>query len=352
MGITKDKDIGTSSEAKLRGHAEKRLLVKKTPLQLPRSENDAKRLVHELEVHQIELEMQNAELKRAQEELESSRNKYVELYDFAPVGYFTVDQKGMILEVNLTGTKLLGIERRGLIHKPFISFIADADSMDIFAKHTQALHQKPDSQTCEIRLKRKDSGIVQAQIQSIAKVTGDGDSREIYTTIIDITERKEIERMVLAREERYRSYIEVTGQLAWTTNPRGEVAGDIPAWRKFTGQSEDDVQGTGWSKAVHPEDIRHTLETWKKAVTTKSAYEVEYRIRRYDGVYRHFLVRGVPVFRKDGSLREWVGTCIDITERNIIEAAMKENDQRLNRAQEIAHLGSWEMDLQDRKSVV
>ena len=346
MGITKDKDIGTSSEAKLRGHAEKRLLVKKTPLQLPRSENDAKRLVHELEVHQIELEMQNAELKRAQEELESSRNKYVELYDFAPVGYFTVDQKGMILEVNLTGTKLLGIERRGLIHKPFISFIADADSMDIFAKHTQALHQKPDSQTCEIRLKRKDSGIVQAQIQSIAKVTGDGDSREIYTTIIDITERKEIERMVLAREERYRSYIEVTGQLAWTTNPRGEVAGDIPAWRKFTGQSEDDVQGTGWSKAVHPEDIRHTLETWKKAVTTKSAYEVEYRIRRYDGVYRHFLVRGVPVFRKDGSLREWVGTCIDITERNIIEAAMKENDQRLNRAQEIAHLGSWEMDLQ------
>ena len=124
-----------------------------------------------------------------------------------------------------------------------------------------------------------------------------------------------------AREERYRSYIEVTGQLAWTTNADGEVVEDIPVWREFTGQSEEETKGTGWAKALHPDDVKHTMEVWNKAVATKSAYEVEYRIRRYDGVYRHFWVHGVPVVKEDGSIREWVGTCIDITERKQIEDA-------------------------------
>jgi PAS domain-containing protein len=125
MGTAKDKILPATAD--LRRHAEDRLCEQTNTLHPPRSEEDTKRLVHELEVHQIELEMQNAELKRSQEELELSRNKYVELYDFAPVGYFTFDLSGLIRKVNLTGAKLLGVERRLLAKKPFSSFIADAD---------------------------------------------------------------------------------------------------------------------------------------------------------------------------------------------------------------------------------
>jgi PAS domain S-box-containing protein len=142
----------------------------------------------------------------------------------------------------------------------------------------------------------------------------------------DITERKGAEEVLRASEERYRSYIEVTGQLGWTTNADGEVLEDIPAWRKFTGQGEEEVKGMGWSKALHPDDVEHTMQLWNKAVTTKSAYEVEYRIRKYDGVYRHFLTRSVPVFKKDGSIHEWVGTCIDITDRKRAEEALKKSE--------------------------
>lgn len=101
-------------------------LRQESELQTPWTEEQTLRLVHELEAHQIELEMQNKELRRAQEELELSRNKYAELYDFAPVGYFTFDTDGLIKEVNLAGAQLLGIERRLLANKPFNSFIADA----------------------------------------------------------------------------------------------------------------------------------------------------------------------------------------------------------------------------------
>ena len=343
MGIAKDKKRPTAAE--LRRQAEERLGAKTAELHPPRTEEAARKLVHELEVHQIELEMQNAELKRAQEELELSRNKYVELYDFAPVGYFTIDAQGRIEGVNLTGAHLLGIERGLLLKRPFISFIAEAADREIFSKHRKEVFQKQGNQTCEIRLKRKDGTAFYAQLLSLAKENIDGKAGDIVTTIIDITERKKTEKKLHAREERFRSYIEVTGQLAWTTNPDGEVTEDIPSWRKYTGQSEEETQGSGWSKALHPDDVKHTMEVWNKAVKTKSAYEVEYRIRRHDGVYRHFLVRGVPVVRKDGSVREWVGTCVDITERKQVEERLKENEWRLNRAQEIAHLGSWELDL-------
>ena len=194
MGIAKDKKRPTA--AKLRRQAEEQLGAKKAELHPPRTEEAARKLVHELEVHQIELEMQNAELKRAQEELELSRNKFVELYDFAPVGYFTIDAQGRIEGVNLTGTHLLGIERELLLKRPFINLVADAADREIFSKHRKEVFQKQTSRTCEIRLKRKDGTAFYAQLQSLAKENIDGKAGDITTMIMDITEHKKAEEKI------------------------------------------------------------------------------------------------------------------------------------------------------------
>jgi PAS domain S-box-containing protein len=119
--------------------------------------------------------------------------------------------------------------------------------------------------------------------------------------------------------ERYRSFVEVSGELGWVANADGEVVEDIPSWRKFTGQTYEEVKGWGWSNAVHPDDLEHTKQVWNQAIKTKSTYEVEYRVRRYDGIYRLFEVRGVPMLRENGSVLEWVGTCVDITESRNME---------------------------------
>jgi PAS domain S-box-containing protein len=105
------------------------------------------------------------------------------------------------------------------------------------------------------------------------------------------------------------------------------VVEDLPAWTRYTGQSCQEMQGWGWAKALHPDDVEHTAKIWRHAVAGKKSYETEYRLRRHDGVYRHFLARGVPSLKEDGSIREWVGTCIDITARKVAEEELR----RLNR---------------------
>ncbi len=146
---------------------------------------------------------------------------------------------------------------------------------------------------------------------------------ELYRRSRQRTAAYERELAVRASEARYRSYIEVTGQLGWTTNGAGEVVEDIPAWREFTGQTREEIQGWGWAKSLHPHDVQRTAAVWRQAVAGRQCYETEYRVRRHDGVYRHFLARGVPIFHDDGSVREWIGTCVDITERQQAEEAMR-----------------------------
>jgi PAS domain S-box-containing protein len=143
-------------------------------------------------------------------------------------------------------------------------------------------------------------------------------------SLMETTDRKKVDEELRKSEQRYRSYIEVTGELGWTTDAEGECIEDLPSWRNYTGQTSEEIKGSGWAKALHPDDLENALNVWRHAVKEKSKYEVEYRVRRYDGVYRYFMARGVPVFKEDGSVREWVGTCIDITDRKKAEQILLE----------------------------
>ena len=118
-------DKKATSLASIRRKAEKKLGTQLERLQ-KLSAQDVRELVHELGTHQIELEMQNEELRNTRDELESSKNQYAELYDFAPIGYIIIDAQGIIEGINLTGAQLLGLERGLLLKKPFSSFIAKA----------------------------------------------------------------------------------------------------------------------------------------------------------------------------------------------------------------------------------
>ena len=207
MAIDKDKSLLTAA-TELRRHAEERLRAKAAELNPPRTEEETQRLVHELEVHKIELEMQNEELLRVQEELELSRNKYAELYDFAPVGYFTFDAAGLIREVNLAGAQLLGIERLLLANKPFTALIADAEGREIFSSHLESVLQRQGMQRCEIRLTGKDGKTIYGQLQSVAVDTIESKDGYILTSIVDGTVGKQLETEIQDAREYAENIVE------------------------------------------------------------------------------------------------------------------------------------------------
>ncbi len=186
------KNTGTEA-AELRRSAEA-LLESKAPRENPpRSEDDMRRLLHELQVSQVELELQNEELRRAREELEVSRDKYAELYDFAPVGYFAFDPHGVIREVNLAGAHLLGIDRKLLANKPFSSLIADKKGREIFANHLELVLHRRSTLRCEITVELKNKIKVYCQLQSIAVDTVEPEAVYILTSIVDGTVRHQLE---------------------------------------------------------------------------------------------------------------------------------------------------------------
>jgi len=154
--------------------------------------DDVRKLVHDLEVHQVELEMQNEELRRIQTELTESKNKYSDLYDFAPVGYLTLDENGVILEANLAASDLLGVERRYLLKQGFSNFVSP-DSQEVFYSHRKELLSSRTKQICDLRLVKKDGNPIDAQLESILAQNIEGLPSRLRTTITDITKLRQAE---------------------------------------------------------------------------------------------------------------------------------------------------------------
>jgi PAS domain S-box-containing protein len=176
----------------LRKRAEEILKRKPESIDKMPSENIHK-LIHDLNVYQIELEMQNEELRRSQIQLEESRSKYSDLYDFAPVGYFTFDKNGLIIELNLTGALLLGSERNWLVKKPFSQFIHRDDQEKYFVNRQKVLDGESPL-PCEIRLVKQGGGELYVRLESVAYQGSEAGVSGIRTAVSDITERKQAER--------------------------------------------------------------------------------------------------------------------------------------------------------------
>ena len=181
-----DKEPGLSAQAaELRRQAEEQLRLENAGWQPHRTEAGMQRLSHELEVHQIELELQNAALRQARDEVETLLEKYTDLYDFAPVSYFTLDNNGIILAANLTGAGFLGVERARLIGRNLGPFIATAVRSSFVAFLDQVFASSV-KEVCEVELLSDGSFSRFVQIEAVAAASG----QECRVGLFDITERK------------------------------------------------------------------------------------------------------------------------------------------------------------------
>jgi PAS domain S-box-containing protein len=169
----------------LRQRAEARLTTPRDIADM--STQDVQRLVYELQLHQVELEMQNEALLDAQAALKASRDRYTDLYDFAPIGYLSLDHDGVILESNLTAAALLGIERGHLLGQNLGLFFVP-DHQDLFYLYRLRVLQSATSQTCELRMRRQDGSAFTAQLTGVV-IPPEAD-RQCRVALSDITTRK------------------------------------------------------------------------------------------------------------------------------------------------------------------
>lgn len=145
----------------------------------------------------------------------------------------------------------------------------------------------------------------------------------------EIAERQLADQAQRESEERYRSLVVATAQIVWSIDAQGRAGGPMPAWQTYTGQTDGEILGEGWLRGLHADDMAQAVELWRRALASQSLYETEFRIRRRDGEYRWFSIRGVPVMRMDGTIREWVGTCTDIHQRRLAELDARRLNEEL-----------------------
>jgi len=189
----KKEEAKMKEDSELRKRAEEELKPDATLIE-NLSDEDVRKLAHELQVHQIELEMQNDELRKAQIEIEESRQKYSDLYNEAPVGYITLDDDGLILEANLTIAEMLATEDL-LIHSVFHYSIIREDQDIFYIYLKEVFAGKAQKHTCEIRLCGKDDTTFYARLDVVLAQDSDGNSI-CRTSITDITERKKAEEEI------------------------------------------------------------------------------------------------------------------------------------------------------------
>lgn len=169
------------------------------PKQKDLSPEENKSLLYELQVHQVELEMQNDELRRVQDELNASRKHYFDLYNITPLGYFTLDENDVILEANLTLSKMLGVTRGKLINNPFKSFIVNEDQ-DIYYLCRKTFLKSSKAQSCEIRMKKADGTYFWANISGVI-VKNNDTTKTLNSTISNISERKQMEEEIQQKDK-------------------------------------------------------------------------------------------------------------------------------------------------------
>jgi PAS domain S-box-containing protein len=394
-----EKQFHPDDSADLRGRAEENIRAGDVKPQELLSSAEAKRLVHELQVHQIELAMQNEELRGTQGQLESSRARYFDLYDLAPVGYFTISEKGLILEANVTGATLLGVVRSDLVKQPLTRFILPEDQ-DIYYRHRKQLLATYSPQVCELRLIRKDGASFWARLDAAA--TRDDESGEpvIRTVMSDITERKarerEIERLnrlyaalselnqivvrVASREELFREVCRITTekagfQLAWIGWVEKETHQVIPIARDGVIQdyldeievyADDRPEGRGPTGSCIREDrvyIVHdflndpSTAPWHAAMAkhgfrTSAALPIRFQgkvvgaLTAYDGEPNVIQDKEVALLEEAAAAISLALENLDHeSQRKRIEDSLRESEERLRLAAQAAHFGTYDYDL-------
>ena len=309
--------------AELRRRAEKRLKESKKEEVRPGTKGELQRLLHELQVHQIELEMQNEELLKARAEVEAGLERYTDLYDFAPVGYLMLDHDGTIRQVNLTGARLLGVERSQLVNRRFGLFVSEEDR-PAFNAFLKKVFESQAKESCEVALLKEGNHPFYVHIEAV--VTKDG--QECHAAVADIAERKRAEEALKESEKRYRQVVENAAEIIYSIDLKGNFTYGNPAGLEVTGFSLEELRKLNYADLVAPEHRERVAEIYTNQLRQRiPTTHVEFPFFNKTGGITWFS-QNTSLIIEDGRVVGFHIIARDITERKKAEEALKKSEEK------------------------
>ena len=287
-------------------------------------------LIHELWVHQIELETQAEELRKSQLALEESRDKYLDLYEFAPIGYFTISDKAFITDVNLTGAVLLGVERNNLLMARFSKFFAETDSEQWHRDFVNVLN-KGEKLICHPIIRRGDGSMFPARLEGV-RITGNSDGMvTVRIAISDITDIRKTEEALQESELLFREVIDNANDsvflLERTPGGPGKYLLVNDKAVRMLGYSKEDLL-TMSPRDIVPEDIAKKIMPFVRKKLKKDGYATfESAHRKKDGSIYPVEV-STHTFRYKGRDVD-LSIVRDITGRKVAENALRQTNKKL-----------------------
>ena len=245
---------------------------------------------------------------------------------------------GTILYESPSLQQILGYQPDELIGRHAFDFVHRDDVEKVISYFKTAVENSGTAVGIEFRFKHKtDSWRI---LESIGKVINDPSrGTVVIITSRDVTERKLAEESLRESEENYRALVLATTQSVWTIKENGDNAEVSQWWMNLTGQTFEKLEVAHWLAPIHPEDLETARAVWQNEFANKTLFETSYRVRVKTGEYRHYAVRGVPVFNADGNFRQWIGTFNDITEHKQAEEALLKSEEHLRLSQKLESVG-------------
>lgn len=273
--------INTKPDEFLRARA-KKFLIKPGPELNKIPLTEVQELVHELQIHQVELDMQNKELRRSQGETEAALAKYADLYDSAPIGYFTFNTQGVILEANLTGVRLLGGERGSLLSTPFLPHIVPEFRAEFMA-HLGQVFATQTRQFCTLQLVTSEGAARYVTLESVAIPTQGRSLAQCRSAVSDCTARQQAEEDLRRSEEKFHLLFDQAPLGYQSLDQAGQILEVNQAWLDLMGYPREEVLGHGFGAFLRPEARDLFQEGFTRLKADGEVSSVEWEMVRQDG---------------------------------------------------------------------
>jgi PAS domain S-box-containing protein len=307
----------------LRSRAEELLRTKAPEHLAPQTWEETQRLLYELEVHQVELEIHNAELLKTKDEMEITLARCTDLYDFAPFGYFTLDRDGVIRGVNLTGASFLGIERSRLLDRRFDHFVVD-EARPAFITFLGKVFTNPAKEAFEVDLLKEGNTPPFVRIEALAAASG----QECRFALIDITERKRNEDEIRKDKALLRCLIDSVGDLIFIKDMHGAYQACNKAGEEFIGLPECEQIGKTDFNFFDRDMAEVIRECDQQIMASGKERRFEEWIPYRDGRRRLLETVKAPFYSPERKQLGLVGISRDITSRRQAEEKLRESERR------------------------